>query len=42
MKDYKQIKGESRICQEIDFDNLTKQLQTVYLDQHESVQAEIN
>ena len=31
-KGYKQTKGECRTCQEIDFDNMTLQLQTDYLD----------
>ena len=36
-----QIRGEGRICQEIDFDNMRKQFQTDYLDRYEGVQAQI-
>ena len=39
---YRQIKGESRTCQEIDFGNMTEQLQTDNLDKYEGFQAEIH
>ena len=42
MKGYGQTKGESRTCQEVAFDNMTKQLQEDYLDRYEGVQAEIH
>ena len=40
LKGYRQFKGESRAIQEIDFGNITKQLQTDYL--HRYVQIEIH
>ena len=41
-KRYRQIKGESRTCQEFDFDNITDKLQTEHLDRYEGVQGEIH
>ena len=39
---YRQIRGENGTCQEVDFKNMTEQLQEDYLDKYKSVQAEIN
>ena len=39
---YKQIKGENRTCQEVDFDNMTDQLYTDCLDKYESFQVKIH
>ena len=42
LKGCRKIKGEGRTCQEIDFDNMTEQLQTDHLDRYEGVQAGIH
>ena len=39
---YRQITGENRKCQEIDFNTITEQLQTDYLDKYENVQVEVH
>ena len=36
------LKAESRRCKEIDFDNITEQLQTDYLERYEGFQREIH
>ena len=40
-KGYRQLKGKSKTCQEIDFDNMIDKLQTDCLDRYEAVQAEL-
>ena len=41
-KTYRQIKGEDRICQKINFHSKTEQIQADYLDRYEGAQAQIH
>ena len=38
-KEYRQLQGQIMPCQEINFDSMTEELQTYYLDRYEGVQA---
>ena len=42
VKGYRQIKGENRSCREVDFGNMSAELQIHYLDMYQGVQAETN
>ena len=41
-KGYRQIEGQRRTCQEINFNTIAEQLKTGYLDKYESVQVEVH
>ena len=41
-KGYRQVRAGNRTCQEVDFNNMTEQLQADYLYRHKVVQGEIH